>query len=347
MSIYQPAFLLQRVGADWTVSATVAGDVSGFALKATFRDQVGASGTTWATKTSGSGIVSTFAAGETTIVVTLEDTDTDNLTPGPYVWRLERTDAGGEYDLIDWSTVFLTPDVGSAAPQLVNMSELIAMSQGALTETVSDTDAKFYLPLISAAEATVRRFCGRNFSYGSYTEYMDSPTVGNLWARELPIHSITTLKYDARGGFGQLTDSFDSTTLLTAGSDYFFRKDQPDGLGYGGEIFTTRPGGWSWWGRQGRMVQPAGHLSLQAIPVPGAFQLVYLAGYKLVPGDLKFAVLQMVQQMSQRTERGVPLQSESGMNYSYSLGAAADEAARLDSVQAILRGYRRGSTYMA
>lgn len=347
MAIYQPAFLLQRVGADWTVQAQVAGDVTAWALKATFRDQVGASGTSWATKTTGSGIAATYANNLTTIVVTLDDTDTDGLTPGAYVWRLERTDAGSEYDLIDWSAVFLTPDVGSAAPQLVNLSELIALSQGALTETVSDTDAKYYLPLIAAAEAAVRRVCGRWFSYGSYTEYLDAPTQGNLWARETPVHAITSLKFDARGGFGQLTDSFGSATTLTAGSDYFFRKDQVDGLGHRGEIFTTRPGGWSWWGRQGRPVQPAGHLGVHQVPIPGAFQLVYTAGFKLVPGDLKYAVLQMVQQMSQRTARGTPLQSESGMNYSYQLAAQADEAARLDSVQALIAGYRRGHSYVA
>lgn len=347
MAIYQPAFLLQRVGADWTVQAEVTGDVTAFTLRATFRDQVGSSGTVWATKTTGSGIVATFAANVTTVVITLADTDTDNLTPGAYVWRLERTDADAEYDLIDWSTVLLTPDAGSAAPQLVNMSELIALSQGALTETVSDTDAKYYLPLIAAAEATVRRVCDRNFSYGTYTEYLDAPTQGNLWARETPLHSITSIKFDASGGFGQLTDSFAAATALTAGSDYYFRKDRPDGLGYSGEIFTTRLGGWSWWGSQGRLVQPAGYLGAHPVAVPGAFLVVYTAGYKLIPADLKLAVLHLVNAVAQRTPRGVPLQSESGMNYSYSLAAMQDEYMRLDSVQAILRGYRRGGSYVA
>jgi hypothetical protein len=347
VAIFQPAFVLARVGQDFTVTVSVTGDVSAYALEAIFKDQVGTSGTTFATKTTGGGgIVATYSAPTTSIVITLDDTDTDGLTPGAYVWRLRRTDAGGEFDLVDWSTVLLTPDAASEAPQLTNLSEFIASTNGTYTETVSDTSAKFYLQLIAAAEATVRRMCGRQFSYGTYTEFVDAPTRGNLFVRETPIHSLTSIRFDASGGYGQLTDSFGSETLLTAGTDYFFRKDRPDGLGYEGEVFTTRPGGWSWWGAQGRQAQAAGQLSTNRVSIAGAFKLVYVAGYKLIPGDLKSAIHNLVKQHAHRSSHGEPIQSESGMNYSYALAAMADDATRLDSVQQVISGYRRGDTYV-
>lgn len=347
MAIFQPAFALQRVGADWTITAAVTGDVSAFAMRAIFRDQIGSSGTTWATKTTGGGgIVATHSGGTTSVVITLEDTDTDLLTPGAYVWKLERTDSGAEFDLIDWSTVLLTPTTDSATPQLTNLSELIANSRGILSETVSDTDAKYYLQLLAAAETVIRHHCGRKFSYGTYTEYKDAPVRGNLWATELPIDSITSIKFDSAGGFGQLTNTFGSDTALTAGTDYFYREDRPDGLGYSGEIFTTRPGGWSWWGYGGRLAQPWGLLASRQIAIPGAFQIVYTAGYRLIPADLKAAVWNLVAQYAQRTAKGTPLQSESGMNYSYSLAAMESEATRIDSVQATIAAYRRGDMYV-
>jgi hypothetical protein len=348
MAIFQPAFVLQRVGADWTLTATVTGDVSGYALRATFRDQIGASGTAWATKTTGGGgIVATYSAPSTSVVITLDDTETDSLTPGAYVWQLERTDAGGEFALIDWSTVLLTPGADSETPQLMNLSQVIAMSRGVLTETVSDTDAKYYLMLIAAAEATFRRLCGRTLSYGSYVEWMDAPAKGNLFARETPVHSVTEIRYDPAGGAGQLDDTFGAATVLVSGTDYFMRKDRPDGLNYSGEIFTTRPQGWAWWGAGGRIVQQAGLLGLQRMPNVGAFKVTYLGGYKLVPADVIFAVTMMVTAMTQRTAKGIPKQSESGMNYSYTLASMADEAMRLDSVQAIIAGYRRGDMNVA
>jgi hypothetical protein len=350
MAIFQPAFVLQRVGADFTVTATVTGDVSAFALRAQFRDQVGSDGTTWATKTTGGGgIVATYSAPSTSVVVTLNAADMANVidAPGAYIWRLECTDSGVGFDLIDWSTIWLTPDDDSDAPQLVNMSQVVALARGALTETVSDTDAKYYTMLIAAAESVFRRLCGRNFSYGTYTEYLDAPVRGNLFTREAPIHQIDSIRYDGTGGFGQLANTFDASTALDSTTDYYFRKDRPDGLGWAGEIFTTRPHGWAWWGAGGRRVQPAGMLGLTRRPVYGAFKVVYRAGFKIVPADIIFAVTQLVTTMSQRTSRGTPFQSESGMSYSYSLASAEDAAARLDSVQAVVAGYKRGDSYVA
>lgn len=351
MAIFQPAYVLERVGADFTVSATVAGDVSAFALRAQFRDSGGNAGTVFATKTTGAGIVATYSAPNTTVVVTLNSADTATLTPGPYQWRLSRTDGGATFDLIDWSTVWLTPDDQTVGPQLVNLSDYVAQSQGFLTETVSDTDAKFYLPLIAAAEAAVRRLTGRNLSFGTYTEYFDAPIRGNLWTTETPIASITSIKFDATGGYGQLANTFGSDTLLDSTTDYYFRADRPDGLGYGGEIFARRLIGSGAWWPVGGFFPPGpytpGLLGLRPVPVPGAFQVIYKAGYKLIPADLRTAICTLVSQMALRVPRGVPLQSEGGMNYNYSLSSFADEALRLDSVQSVIAGYRRGSSYSA
>jgi hypothetical protein len=348
MAIFQPAFVLQRVGADWTLTATVTGDVSAYALRAIFRDQIGPDGTAWATKTTGGGgIVATYSAPSTSVVITLDDTETDSLAPGPYVWQLERTDAGAEFALIDWSTVYLTPGADSATPPLANLSQVIAGSNGTLTETVTDTQAKFYLPIIDAATAAFRALTGRLFSYGTYVEFLDAPANGNLYVRETPVHSIASIKFDATGGFGQLTDTFGAATALDSTTDYFFRKDRPDGLGYTGEIFTTRPGGWSWWGAGGRAVQPAGLLGLHRQSIPGAFRVQYLGGYKLVPADVVWCIVTMVNQFAARGPRGMPFQSESGQQYSYTLGAMQDEAMRLDSVQAVIQRYKRGDSYVA
>lgn len=94
--------LVQHVGADKTFKVTVrnldkvtATNVTGWAVTFTVH-AYGDPNVTYITKTVGSGVtISNGLAGEITVVV--EDTDVDNMPPGAYWWRIERTDAGSEF----------------------------------------------------------------------------------------------------------------------------------------------------------------------------------------------------------------------------------------------------------
>ncbi len=246
------------------------------------------------------------------------------------------SNAGSEFDVVDWSTFLMTPDTASDYPQLVNLSELVAHLR--LTEAVSDEDAKFYLQLINSAERCLQDLCGREFAYKERTEYFDAPIRGNIWARETPIVSITSIKYDGAGGFGQLTDTFGATTLLTAGTDYYFRKGR-NGLGWTGEIFTSHHAGWGGGFSSG---YTPGWLSMRQVATPGAFQVIYFGGFIQIPGPIKTAIFEIVADRAKAAQHGVGMNSESGEQYSYSLGDWQSESMKLLSVQQVVSTYRRG-----
>lgn len=276
-------------------------------------------------------------------------------TPGAYVWEFDRTNAGANFPICDDSTFRITAGADTASPTLTNLSELWAHLKYT-PSGVSTTDDPRYkqdLQILLAAEAFVKRHCGRRqFIAQTYTEYFDAPVKGNLWLKETPIQSITSIKFDATGGYGQLANTFDSTTLLDGTTDYYFRIDGTDGFGYAGELFATRPGGWGYWYWPSRGwpfsagAYTPGLLSLRPASIPGAFQVIYVGGYTLIPDDLKLAIWQIVADRRAAAALGNVMTSESMEGYSYSLGAPDAEIAKIGSVMSLLAAYRRGDAWV-
>ncbi len=346
MAIAAPVMVVVDAGQDATVTVTIPTDTTNWTLTAWVKAASGSA--TLITKTVGSGIVNTPGPTSSTVVITFLAADTTGLQPGGYVWGLERTNAAADYWSIDESSFRIRGTVTGSFPSYTNLSEFLAHT--GQSETVSDADVKFYLQLISAAEQLLSALCGRQFFYGIYTEWDDAPLRGNIFVRETPIWSITSVNYDGAGGFGELTGTFGSDTLLTAGQDYYFRKDHTDGKGYAGEVFVGRRNA-SWWGWSsnwgfGRGYTP-GLLATRPEPIPGAFKFVYVGGYAIIPDDIKLAVWEIVADREQARARGVGLQSESGMNYSYSLAPYTDEISKLGSVASVIAKYKHGETYFA
>ncbi len=352
MAIVAPVLVTGTIGQDWTITITVPTDTTGWAAQADFRYFNG--GTAWATKTTGAGsIVNTPGSSSSTFVITLLAADTADLFAGGYSWGLTRTDTGSDYPITDSSGCRLIGGIGNANPSFTNLSELWAALNYHPT-TPDDARAQKDLQLLAAAEAFVHRYCGRRkFFYGTYTEFLTAPLKGNLRINETPIWSITSLKIDNSGGFGQLDDTFGTDTLLTAGQDYYFVVDDTDGKGYTGQVICLAGNGWygSWWGGGlygwGRGGGTPGLLARQPQPVPGNVKIVYIGGYALIPDDLRLAIWQIVADRRAAADVGVVMQSESMEGYSYSLGAPDAEIAKIGSVASILAGYKHGDTYVS
>lgn len=329
MSFSQPAFVVAEANQDVSVTLTVATDTTGWAMTATLRANLGT--TALATKTVGSGITNTPGASSSTVVVTFSASDLGQ-TPGAYVWQMERTDSGFVYPIVDPSTFLITAGDSNNTPQLTNLSEYLAFA--GLSETVSDADAKYLLMAIAAAETSVRDWCGRKFNYAQYTEYPVASWNDKIMLRETPaVTTSMTIYVD----FGR---TFTSSAALTVASEYFLDIDHHDGTSHNGIVYRV---GGIW---DGYAKRPPGWLSSVRYPRRGPIKAVYYGGYTLVPTDLKLAIFQVVQQRLAARGFGTSLQSESGMNYSYSKGPYDDEARMLGSVQQVIARYRRGDTYI-
>lgn len=58
--------------------------------------------------------------------------------------------------------------------------------------------------LIKNATASVEKFCNRNFTEDSYTEYFDTDPVAKLFLRNFPVASLTSVQYRS-GTWGAIT----------------------------------------------------------------------------------------------------------------------------------------------
>lgn len=88
-----------------------------------------------------------------------------------------------------------------------------------------------------------------------------APNVIQL--QQLPVRSITEVREDATGYFGQQPNSFGSNTILQQGSDYFLKVENP-------AIYGGQPISWS------------GHLVRRAFWFPGtvgSVMVTYVAGF--------------------------------------------------------------------
>ncbi len=329
MSIAQPHFVVAQLGTDLTDTITIAGNTTDWEALYELKTAIG--GVTITTKTIGAGIVNTPGSSLSTMVTTILAADIEDLAPGNYSHRLSRINAGGLFPIFDWSGFLLTSD--DAYPQLTNLSEYLAHL--GFPQSAGNTDAMAYLQLLAAAESIMRNKCGRQFNYATWTEYPDVDFGRTVLLRETPVNPeglIVNYDYERQ---------FSPTTELTYGVDYILTDLDENGWSRTG--FIERIGG-LWAGTFKR-----DYAMMAATPVTGRgiLKVEYAGGYPIIPNDLKLAVWQIVAERRQARTRGAGFQSQSGMNYSYTLADLETEAMKLGSVQDAIATYRRGDSYLA
>jgi hypothetical protein len=329
MAIINPQLQIAEYGQDLTITLTLGSSVSGWTMVAYLRPYVG--GTALATITP---TVTDTNTGVMTITFTASQL---TQTPGYYIWEVLRTNSGYVYPIVDPSGFLIRPSSGGTGPTLTNLAELY----GYIGETsTTDADAKMYLGLLTAAESAVKRICGRQFVRQTVTEFLDGNGLQAISLRETPIQSITSVYLDTSGYYGQGTNSpFGSTTLLTAGADYFLKIDNNLGTSDCGLLYRTG----KVWPSSMNYVQYNNIPRLTGIngPAFGAIKVVYSGGFSCVPEDIKQAVFGIVQDRKGAIPQGVSLAGEGFEGYSWSAGNFDSEVMKIGSVMRVLNSYRR------
>ena len=206
-----------------------------------------------------------------------------------------------------------------------------------LSKTTTAEDALFDL-ILAAADAAVKTYCGRDFEQATYTDYYSGTGRRELVLRQRPVVSVTNVWEDAAGFFGDNpAGAFDSTRLLTQGTDYALRRDwapQATGsvtasqsksgilyrIGTVWPRFTeTYPPGWF-----GVYRVSQGYLSNEGGPALGNVKVTYVAGFASVPADVGYACLALAAWMYKtRKFGGMSVQQESLRDYAYTLAQQA------------------------
>ncbi len=94
--------------------------------------------------------------------------------------------------------------------EIISLDELKAYLQ----QTTTDFDPILKV-LRSAADATVRRYCDRDFTIETYTHYFDGNGKDSLLLRQYPLISITSIHIDPEREFGDDTEVDEDSIILT------------------------------------------------------------------------------------------------------------------------------------
>lgn len=337
MALTNPQIAVVERGQDATITVSMSPeqDITGWTISAIVRAYNG--GTALVTKTVGSGIaLTTPATGVFTVTFAAADL---SLTPGAYVWEITRTNSGYIFPIVEPSSFIVRQSSSASNPTLTNLSEVSAILN---LPTLTDDMAKQYLFLIGSAEDFVRRYCGRKFTYGTYTEYLNAYPSQELHLRETPVHSVTSVHVDTSGYAGQSAGAFDAATEIEQGVDFYLdTTNNIDGVSSVGRLIRIN----GFWGVNS--VRPYGRLAYTPTKSQATVKVVYVAGYSIIPYDLKTAIATMVKQSALSIPYGGMITSQSGEGYSRSIAGADAMMKYVGSVHGVLASYRSGSSYFA
>ena len=199
----------------------------------------------------------------------------------------------------------------------------------ALGKTVTDSsEDDTLLTLLDAAEAAVARYLNRNLLQATYTEYFDGMGRQTLVLSHRPVVSVTGVWVDPVGYYGQSAGGFGTATLLTQGQDYALMAPGTNEKNPGTLRMLS-----ALWDGTGLSNWPQGQ---------GNIKVTYVAGYTQVPADVSQAVAMLVGQMLAQSANGLPLQSETLGEYSYTLLTGAPGQLMAGARQ-LLNAYREVS----
>lgn len=214
---------------------------------------------------------------------------------------------------------------------------------------------------VDAAQAAVKNYIRRGkatqaFSSwpesGTDTEYYSGQDNAALVLRYYPVTSLASIYLDDDGYFGQGTDPFPSSTLLTAGSDYAIVLDDGAGSVSGrvlrlGGIGSGGTGGeYGWWPPGWGFTTPMGSLAMSGRRPAvwpagkGNLKVTYTAGFTTIPSDLSYATAQLAVWLWRAAPHGgQTATSESFLDANYSL-AAIQSVPDLGTIRQLLSKYR-------
>lgn len=199
----------------------------------------------------------------------------------------------------------------------------------ALGKTVTDSsEDDTLLTLLDAAEAAVARYLNRNLLQATYTEYFDGMGRQTLVLSHRPVVSVTGVWVDPVGYYGQSAGGFGTATLLTQGQDYALMAPGTNEKNPGTLRMLS-----ALWDGTGLSNWPQGQ---------GNIKVTYVAGYTQVPADVSQAVAMLVGQMLAQSANGLPLQSSTLGEYSYTLLTGAPGQLMAGARQ-LLNAYREVS----
>lgn len=173
------------------------------------------------------------------------------------------------------------------------MAILTLAEFNALVPSSAGMDSTAATIILDGVTTAVEGYCNTTFgAVASYVEYKNYPPPGSKKRIKLryPVTGVTEVKFDPQGGYGQITDSFGTTTILTAGQDYVW--DAITGI-----LTILRTGGNSGGGWAGSLVsggyfaygQPFAYNTNIRDATPGAVKVTYTAGWSAPPNDVKLA----------------------------------------------------------
>lgn len=187
-----------------------------------------------------------------------------------------------------------------------------------------------YDALCDAAGKAVEAYCNRQFEQVTVTEYYAGTGTRTLVLRRRPVASITEIRYDPQGYWGQAPAGFDSTTVLTQGVDYALDSNNTG-------IVLRITGDWPEYPRRREWFRLARDLA----PNFGDVMVTYTGGYDPVPSNVKLACAQLVTRSAQLLQYGGPIEREHLGEWSYKImeplvGAAPE----LAEARTLLSKYR-------
>lgn len=189
----------------------------------------------------------------------------------------------------------------------------------AIFEDETFTDARYSLYL-GAADAFVKRYTGRPFERGTYTEIVEASGSTNVYVAEENITAIVSVFADERGEFGPETQITDLGLVHAEGNRIVFESGYwPEGRAV---VKITYTGGY--W--------PASDPDPTHVPK--------------MPDDLRLAVAQIALANKMKMKAavlGTDVQSESFTGYSYSKSQPTQRntSGYSDAIMDVLDAYRR------
>jgi hypothetical protein len=192
---------------------------------------------------------------------------------------------------------------------LANLKAFIGMSA---SDTTYDTQLTLVL---NGVEQSITTYLGYNPASASATEYYSGNGTYQIVLNRKPVANaaaVTAVYEDTGAYWGQATDPFPSTTLLTQGTDYAVNIEGVSQTGILTRIKNVWPTQWTWL---------PGKLAANLGPVPGCVKVTYTAGWTTYgPADvIQAAYAEAAARWASRLTGMGALTSESMDGYGISL----------------------------
>lgn len=157
-----------------------------------------------------------------------------------------------------------------------------------------------------------------NTATAGLVEYLDGTNTSAIRLREVPVRvaDLTAVYVDPTGYYGQGSSAFASTTLLTSGTDYFLRVDQPDGVTSKCGIIERLGNTWP-----GSISRSSGRLSTIRGFGRGNVKAQYTGGYQpgAIPPEISNVANLMIARLLKMGPAGIVANSESFEDRSISI----------------------------